>query len=214
MPGANKIGTVGKPLPGVTMTIADDGEILARGRHVFDGYWHDEEASAGAVDAGGFFHTGDMGDLDSDGYLRITGRKKEILVTAAGKNVAPGPLEDALRANPLISQAMVVGDDEPFVAALVTLDEEALGHWTSANGRSGATLDELRADPAILAEVQKAVDAANLTVSRPEQIKKFVVLDKDLTEESGYLTPTLKVKRNVVAKDFAGDIAAIYGSHA
>jgi long-chain acyl-CoA synthetase len=210
MPGANKIGTVGKPLPGVTLRIADDGEVLARGRNVFGGYWHNDEATAEVIDADGWFHTGDVGELDSDGYLRITGRKKEILVTAAGKNVAPAPLEDALRAHPLISQAMVVGDGRPFVAALITLDPEALEQWAPANGLSSAAPAELRADVRILAEVQGAVDRANSMVSKPEQIKKFTVLAADVTEESGHLTPTLKVKRNLVAKDFAADIEALY----
>ncbi|MFI7447065.1 AMP-dependent synthetase/ligase [Nonomuraea sp. NPDC049714] len=210
MPGANKIGTVGKPLPGVTLRIADDGEVLARGRNVFGGYWHNDEATGEVLDADGWFHTGDVGELDADGYLSITGRKKEILVTAAGKNVAPGPLEDALRAHPLISQAMVVGDGRPFVAALITLDPEALEQWAPANGLSSAAPAELRADARILAEVQGAVDRANSMVSRPEQIKKFTVLAADITEESGHLTPTLKVKRNLIVKDFAADIEALY----
>ncbi|WP_049573500.1 AMP-dependent synthetase/ligase [Nonomuraea sp. SBT364] len=207
MPGANKIGTVGKPLPGVTLRIGDDGEILARGRNVFAGYWNNDEATAEAVDEGGWYHTGDVGELDADGYLRITGRKKEILVTAAGKNVAPGPLEDSLRAHPLISQAMLVGDGRPFVAALVTLDPEALEQWSSANGRPA----EPHTDPRVLAEVQGAVDRANGMVSKAEQIKKFTVLASDLTEESGHLTPTLKVKRNLVMRDFAADVEALYG---
>ncbi|MEV7011069.1 long-chain fatty acid--CoA ligase [Streptosporangium sp. NPDC051022] len=210
-PGANKIGTVGKPFPGVTIGIGEDGEVLVKGRHVFSGYWNDDEATAAVIDADGWFHTGDVGELDRDGYLRLTGRKKELLVTAAGKNVAPGPLEDRIRAHPLVSQAMVVGDDRPFVAALVTLDPEALEQWKRANGRAGADVAELSGDPVILAEVQKAIDDANRTVSKAEQIKKFVVLDTDITEESGHLTPTLKVKRNVVARDFAGQIAALYG---
>ncbi|WP_433510051.1 AMP-dependent synthetase/ligase [Nonomuraea sp. CA-143628] len=210
MPGANKIGTVGKPLPGVSIRIADDGEILAKGRHVFLGYWHNDQATAEAIDADGWYHTGDVGELDADGYLRITGRKKEILVTAAGKNVAPAPLEDALRAHPLISQAMVVGDGRPFVATLITLDPEALDHWKSVNGLPAATLSELCRDSRVLAEVQKAVDTANLTVSKAEQIKKFAVLDVDITEDSGHLTPTLKIKRNVVMRDFAKDVDALY----
>ncbi|GAA3555120.1 AMP-dependent synthetase/ligase [Nonomuraea rosea] len=204
MPGANKIGTVGKPLPGVTLRIGDDGEILAKGRNVFDGYWKNEAATAEGIDAGGWYHTGDVGELDSDGYLRITGRKKEILVTAAGKNVAPGPLEDALRAHPLVSQAMIVGDGRPFVAALITLDPEALP--------AGATAAALRTDPQVQAEIQGAVDRANLTVSKAEQIKKFTILDADITEDSGHLTPTLKVKRNLVMRDFAKEIDDLYGS--
>ncbi|MFD9941773.1 AMP-dependent synthetase/ligase [Nonomuraea sp. NPDC059023] len=210
LPGGNKIGTVGKPLPGVTVRIGEDGEILVRGRHVFAGYWNNDQATAEAIDAEGWYHTGDVGELDDDGYLRITGRKKEILVTAAGKNVAPGPLEDALRAYPLVSQAMIVGDDRPFVGALITLDPEALEHWKKENGAESATGAELSRDPRILAEVQKAVDTANLMVSRAEQIKKFVVLDIDITEESGHLTPTLKIKRNIVMRDFADTVEALY----
>ncbi|MFI6907473.1 AMP-dependent synthetase/ligase [Nonomuraea sp. NPDC050394] len=210
LPGGNKIGTVGKPLPGVTVRIGEDGEILVRGRHVFAGYWNNDQATAEAVDAEGWYHTGDVGELDDDGYLRITGRKKEILVTAAGKNVAPGPLEDALRAYPLISQAMIVGDDRPFVGALITLDPEALEHWKKENGAESATAAELSRDPRILAEVRTAVDTANLMVSRAEQIKKFVVLDIDITEESGHLTPTLKIKRNIVMRDFADTVEELY----
>ncbi|GAA5074214.1 long-chain acyl-CoA synthetase [Thermocatellispora tengchongensis] len=209
MPGANKIGTVGKPLPGVSLKIGEDGEVLVRGRHIFAGYWNNDEATA-EVFEDGWFRTGDVGEIDADGYLRITGRKKEILVTAGGKNIAPAPLEDVIRAHPLVSQAMVVGDDRPFVAAIVTLDPEALEQWKAANGKGSATLAELAHDPAILAEVQKAVDNANRTVSRAESIKKFVVLESDMTEESGHLTPTLKVKRNLVMRDFAKEIDSLY----
>ncbi|MBN6057063.1 long-chain fatty acid--CoA ligase [Nonomuraea sp. RK-328] len=211
MPGGNKIGTVGKPLPGVTLRIGDDGEILARGRNVFRGYWNNEDATAEVIDGDGWFHTGDVGELDADGYLRITGRKKEILVTAAGKNVAPGPLEDALRAHPLVSQAVVVGDGRPFVGALITLDPEALEQWRSTRGRAEAAAASA-AGPEIRAEVQQAVDRANATVSKAEQIKKFTILDADITEESGHLTPTLKIKRNIVLRDFAGDVDALYTS--
>jgi long-chain acyl-CoA synthetase len=211
IPGANRIGTVGKPLPGVTIAVADDGELLVRGRHVFDGYWNDPEATAEVIDVDGWFHTGDVGSIDDEGYVRITGRKKEILVTAAGKNVAPGPLEDRLRAHPLVGQALVVGNDKPFVAALITLDPEALDQWKHDNGRESATLAGLATDPAVLAEVQAAVDDANSTVSRAEQIKKFTILDTEFTEESGHVTPSLKLKRNVVYRDFAKDIDALYG---
>ncbi|TDC94938.1 long-chain fatty acid--CoA ligase [Nonomuraea deserti] len=205
MPGANKIGTVGKPLPGVTLRIRDDGEILAKGRNVFGGYWKNDAATDEVIDSEGWFHTGDIGELDADGYLRITGRKKEILVTAAGKNVAPGPLEDALRAHPLISQAMVVGDGRPFVAALITLDPEAMP--------AGATAERLRTDPEVLAGIQAAVDRANLSVSKAEQIKKFAILAADITEDSGHLTPTLKIKRNLVLRDFQKEIDDLYGGH-
>ncbi|SDG84948.1 long-chain acyl-CoA synthetase [Sinosporangium album] len=210
MPGANKIGTVGKPFPGVTIRIADDGEILVKGRHVFKGYWNNEESTREVLDEDGWFHTGDLGALDADGYLRITGRTKEILVTAGGKNVAPAPMEDRIRAHPLVSQALVVGDDRPFIAALITLDPEAVEQWKSANGRQGATLSELAKDPAVLADVQKAVDEANSHVSSAEAIKKFVVLDADITEESGHLTPKLSIKRNIVYRDFASEINALY----
>ncbi len=211
IPGANKIGTVGKPFPGVSIRIDEDGEVLVKGRHIFDGYWNNEQATKEVIDPEGWFHTGDVGELDNDGYLRITGRKKEILVTAAGKNVAPAPLEDSIRAHRLISQVMVVGDDKPFIGALVTLDVEALGQWKAANGRPDASLAELASDPAIVAEVQGAVDNANRMVSKAEQIKKFVILDKDLTEETGHLTPSLKVKRNLVIRDFAQQIDDLYG---
>ncbi|GAA3010903.1 AMP-dependent synthetase/ligase [Streptosporangium longisporum] len=210
IPGANKIGTVGKPFPGVTIGIGEDGEVLVKGRHIFDGYWNNDEATAEVIDEAGWFHTGDIGELDPDGYLSITGRKKELIVTAAGKNVAPAPLEDRIRAHPLVSQAMVVGDDRPFVAALVTLDVEALEQWKTAHGRTGADLAALSSDPEIVAEVQKAVDDANRTVSRAEQIKKFTVLDVDISEESGHLTPTLKVKRGVVMRDFAERVNSLY----
>jgi long-chain acyl-CoA synthetase len=207
IPGANKIGTVGKPFPGVSIRIADDGEVLVKGRHVFDGYWNNERATKEAVDPEGWFHTGDVGELDGDGYLSITGRKKEILVTAGGKNVAPAPLEDAIRAHRLISQVMVVGDDRPFIAALVTLDPEAMEQWKQANGKAEIST----ADPALLSEVQSAVDVANRMVSKPEQIKKFVILENDLTEETGHLTPSLKVKRALVMRDYAKQVDELYG---
>lgn len=210
-PGANKVGTVGKPFPGVTIGVGDDGEVLVKGRHVFSGYWNDDRATSEVIDADGWFHTGDVGELDRDGYLRITGRKKEIIVTAAGKNVAPGPMEDRIRAHPLVSQAMVIGDGRPFVAALVTLDPEALARWRAERGADGSAPASPGTDPAILAEVQKAVDEANRSVSKAEQIKRFAVLDEDITEESGHLTPTLKIKRAAVARDFAGRIDALYG---
>ncbi|WP_169944646.1 long-chain fatty acid--CoA ligase [Microbispora sp. H11081] len=207
IPGANKIGTVGKPFPGVTIRIADDGEILVKGRHVFGGYWNNERATKEVVDPEGWFHTGDVGSLDDDGYLRITGRKKEILVTAGGKNVAPAPLEDAIRAHRLVSQVMVVGDDKPFIGALVTLDPEAMDQWMRDNGKTAYS----PSDPEVVAEVQQAVDAANRMVSKAEQIKKFTILDGDLTEDSGHLTPSLKVKRNLVMRDFAKQIDELYG---
>jgi long-chain acyl-CoA synthetase len=208
--GALKVGSVGKLLPGNSMRIADDGELLVRGGVVFDGYWHNEQATDEAL-ADGWFKTGDLGAVDDDGFLTITGRKKEIIVTAGGKNVAPAVLEDQLRAHPLISQAMVVGDARPFVGALITIDPEAFEGWKQRNGKpAGASVADLAADPALLAEVDAAVKQANLAVSHAESIRKFRILPVDFTEDTGELTPTMKVKRKVVAEKFADDIDAIY----
>ncbi|MEV5825570.1 AMP-dependent synthetase/ligase [Spirillospora sp. NPDC052242] len=209
-PSAIKIGTVGQPIPGVDVRIAEDGEVLFRGVNVMRGYWNNESATKESLEDG-WLHTGDLGSLDDDGFLKITGRKKEILVTAAGKNVAPAPLEDRLRAHPLISQCLVVGDGRKFISALITLDEEALGPWKERHGKPAAmTVDELRRDPELVAEIEAAVAEANKAVSRAEAIKKHVVLGVDFTEEAGHLTPSLKVKRNVVMKDFSGEIEALY----
>jgi long-chain acyl-CoA synthetase len=208
--GALKIGTVGRPIPGVSMRIADDGEILLRGDNVFRGYWRNEPATAEALDDG-WFHSGDIGEIDTDGFLTITGRKKELIVTAGGKNVAPAVLEDRLRAHPLISQCMVVGDQRPYIGCLVTIDSDAFPAWKQAHGKpSGATVADLREDPDLRAEVQAAVDEANQAVSKAEAIRKFRILPKDFTEEGGELTPTLKLKRTVVLKEYADEMAAIY----
>ncbi|WP_326649397.1 MULTISPECIES: AMP-dependent synthetase/ligase [unclassified Streptomyces] len=205
-----KIGTVGQPLPGSVVRIADDGEVLLHGEHLFQGYWNNEAATADAL-ADGWFHTGDIGTLDEDGYLAITGRKKEIIVTAGGKNVAPAVIEDRIRAHALVAECMVVGDGRPFVGALVTIDEEFLGRWASDNGKpTGSTAAELRDDPDLLAEVQQAVDDGNAAVSKAESVRKFRILSSQFTEEAGHITPSLKLKRNVVAKDFADEIEAIY----
>ncbi|MFE2633755.1 AMP-dependent synthetase/ligase [Streptomyces scopuliridis] len=205
-----KIGTVGQPLPGSVVRIADDGEVLLHGEHLFTGYWNNPEATAEAL-ADGWFHTGDIGTLDEDGYLAITGRKKEILVTAGGKNVAPAVIEDRIRAHALIAECMVVGDGRPFVGALITLDEEFLTRWAKDHGKpSAATAATLRLDPELLAEVQRAVDEGNAAVSKAESVRKFRVLTRQFTEEAGHITPSLKLKRNVVAKDFADEIEAIY----
>jgi long-chain acyl-CoA synthetase len=208
---AIRVGTVGRPLPGVTVRIADDGEILVRGGNVFQGYWKNDKATAEVLQDG-WFHTGDLGSLDEDGYLRITGRKKEIIVTAGGKNVAPAVLEDRLQAHPLVSQSMVVGDGKPFIAALVTIDQEAFANWLAENGKpASATVETLQSDGDLRGEVQKAVDAANLAVSKAEAIKEFRILPREFTEEAGEMTPSLKIKRNVVLKEYADEIAAIYG---
>ncbi|MFW5474813.1 AMP-dependent synthetase/ligase [Knoellia sp. CPCC 206450] len=210
LPERLKVGTVGPPLPGTTVRIAEDGEILVKGVNVFASYRNNPDASAEAI-RDGWFHTGDIGELDEDGYLRITGRKKEILVTAGGKNVAPAVLEDRLRAHPLVSQCIVVGDQKPFIAALLTLDEEMLPMWAANHGLEGITADKARTDETVLAELQKAVDEANTAVSKAESIRKFAVLEADFTEESGHLTPSLKLKRNVVMREFADEVDALYG---
>jgi long-chain acyl-CoA synthetase len=208
-PDQIKIGTVGAPLPGSGVRIADDGEILLQGVGVFRGYHGNDQASADAV-VDGWFHTGDLGDLDEDGFLRITGRKKEILVTAGGKNVAPAVLEDRLRSHPLISQCIVVGDQKPFIAALVTLDDEMWPAWAKTHGVEGVSLEQARTDPTVLAALQQAVDRANQAVSKAESIRKFAVLEGDFTESNGYLTPSLKLKRSVVMKDFADEVDRLY----
>jgi long-chain acyl-CoA synthetase len=210
-PRRNKIGTIGQPLPGVTVRTADDGEILIKGQNVFPGYWHNQAATDEVLDSDGWLHTGDVGSLDDEGFLRVTGRKKELIVTAGGKNVAPAVLEDRLRAHPLVSQCMVVGDGRPFIACLVTLDPDALEHWVTQHGRpAGTTAADLAEDPELVAEIQAAVDDANKAVSRAESIRRFRILGSDFTEPSGYLTPSLKVRRNVVAKDYATEIEALY----
>ncbi len=209
--GDMRVGTVGKLLGGNSMRIADDGEVLVRGGVVFHGYWQNEKATADAVHDG-WFYTGDLGSVDEDGFLTITGRKKEIIVTAGGKNVAPAILEDQLRAHPLISQAMAVGDAQPFIAALITIDPEAWGPWKAHHGKPAeATVAELSTDPDLTAEIDRAIEHANQAVSHAESIRKFVILPVDFTIETGELTPTLKVKRNVVAEKFADDIAGLYG---
>jgi len=209
-PSALKIGTVGRPIPGVTVKIAEDGEVMVRGVNVLTGYWNNEAATKESLEDG-WFHTGDLGALDEDGFLSITGRKKEILVTAGGKNVAPAPLEDRLRAHPLISQCMVVGDGRKFIGALITLDEEALGPWKERNGKpAGMTVDELRTDADLVAEIDAAVAEANTSVSRAESIKKYAILAVDFTEEAGHMTPSLKVRRHAVMKDFAEEIERLY----
>jgi long-chain acyl-CoA synthetase len=210
---ALKVGTVGKLLPGNSMRIADDGELLLRGGVVFHGYWRNEQATNEAIEDG-WFKTGDLGAVDNDGFLTITGRKKEIIVTAGGKNVAPAVLEDRLRAHPLISQAMVVGDARPFIGALITIDPEAFDGWKQRNSKpAGASVSDLVTDPDLNAEVDAAVKQANLAVSHAESIRKFRILPVDFTENTGELTPTLKVKRKVVAEKFAHDIDAIYGTN-
>jgi long-chain acyl-CoA synthetase len=210
LPTAVKIGSVGKPLPGSGAKIADDGEVLLCGPHIFRGYWNNPDATRDAIDSDGWFHSGDLGELDADGFLRITGRKKDIIVTAGGKNVAPAVLEDRIRAHHLVSQCMVVGDGRPFIGALVTLDPEALPAWAEQHGKDPANLAALADDPVVLAEIQKAVDEANSAVSKAESIRKFRVVPLDWTEASGHLTPSLKLKRVVVLKEHEAEVEALY----
>ncbi|MHA6799012.1 AMP-dependent synthetase/ligase [Bounagaea algeriensis] len=207
---AYRIGSVGRPIPGTSVRIGEDGEVLIKGDIVFDRYWNNPTATEESL-ADGWFHTGDLGSLDEDGFLHITGRKKEIIVTAGGKNVAPATLEDRIRAHPLISQCMVVGDQKPFIGALITLDPEFLPTWLTNHGRSADTpAEQIVDDPDLRSEVQKAVDDANQLVSNAEQIKQFRILPQDFTESTGELTPSLKVKRGKVAENRAGEIQALY----
>ena len=207
---AHKVGSVGKPIPGTTIKIADDGEVLIKGPIVMKGYWQNDAANAEVFTNDNYFRSGDLGKLDNEGYLYITGRKKELIVTAGGKNVAPAVLEDRLRANPLISQCMVVGDNKPFIAALIPLDPDAIKPWASANKKEGATIVDLTKDPTLLAVIQTAVDEANKAVSRAESIRKFTVLPVDFTIPGGQLTAKLSVKRHVVAQQFAREIDELF----
>ena len=209
VPGAVKIGTVGRPFPGTAVRVADDGELLFKGGQVFAGYWGNEEATRETLQRDGWFHTGDVGEVDDEGFVRITGRKKEILVTAGGKNVAPAVLEDRLRAHLLVDQCMVVGDGQPFIAAVITLDPEAVPAWAEAHQKTGSVAD-LVDDPDLRAEIQTAVDEANKAVSKAEAIRKFAILPDSWTEEGGQLTPSLKLKRNVVMREFRDEVAALY----
>ncbi len=210
-PDKLRIGSVGAPLPGTAVHIAADGEILLAGPQIFQGYWNNPAATAEAIEADGWFHSGDIGTLDEQGFLTITGRKKELLVTAGGKNVAPAVLEDRLRAHVLVSQCMVVGDGKPFIGALVTIDAEALPAWLAAHNKSaGSTAADLVNDPDLRAAIQGAVDNANKAVSNAEAIKMFDILPIDWTEEGGQLTPSLKLKRNVVMAEFGDRVEALY----
>jgi long-chain acyl-CoA synthetase len=207
---AHKVGSVGKPIPGTTIKIADDGEVLIKGPIVMKGYWQNDAANAEVFTKDDYFRSGDLGKLDDEGYLYITGRKKELIVTAGGKNVAPAVLEDRLRANPLISQCMVVGDNKPFIAALITLDPDSIKPWAVANKKEGASIAELAKDPTLLAVIQTAVDETNKAVSRAESIRKFTVLPVDFTIAGGQLTAKLSVKRHVVAQEFAREIDELF----
>ncbi|MEE1790244.1 AMP-dependent synthetase/ligase [Streptomyces sp. BE308] len=205
-----RLGTVGWPLPGASVRIADDGEVLLRGGQVFQGYWDAERGEPVPVLDDGWFATGDLGELDGEGYLTITGRKKDIIITSGGKNVTPAPLEDWLRAHPLVSQCMVVGDNRSFITALITLEPDGLQHWRRMRKKQDVPMRDLVNDEELRAALQRAVDEANRLVSRAESIRKFTVLPGDFTEASGHLTPSLKLKRDVIARDFSAEIEELY----
>lgn len=210
-PSMIKVGSVGRAIPGVTIAIGPDGEILIKGPHVFQGYWNNQAATSEAIDVNGWFHTGDIGHIDEDGYLFITGRKKELIVTAGGKNVAPAVIEDRLRANWLVSQCMVVGDNKPFVGCLITLEPDSIKNWLDRNSLpANTTFEDLAKNEKLLAEIQAAVDYANNAVSQAESIRKWVLIDSDWSEASGHLTPSLKLKRNVVSQQFHAEIEGLY----
>ncbi len=208
--GAQRVGSVGRPIPGTSVKIAEDGEVLLRGPIVMEGYWQNQAANDEVFDSERWFKSGDLGKLDDDGFLYIVGRKKELIVTAGGKNVAPAVLEDRLRAHPLVSQCMVVGDNQPFIAALVTVDPDALKGWVANNKKEGASINDLVNDPDLIAVIQTAVDDANKAVSKAESIRKFTILPTDFTIAGGHLTAKLSVKRHVVAKEFAKEIEALF----
>ena len=208
--GAHRVGSVGRPIPGTSIKIAEDGEVLIRGAIVMRGYWQNDAANAEVFDSQGWFQTGDLGKLDDEGFLYIVGRKKELIVTAGGKNVAPAVLEDRLRAHPLVSQCLVVGDNQPFIAALVTIDQDSLKGWVTNHKKEGASMADLANDPDLIAVIQTAVDDANKAVSKAESIRKFTILTTDFTIAGGHLTQKLSIKRHVVAKEFAKEIDQLF----
>ena len=210
-PDALKIGTVGQPFPGASVKVAPDGELMLAGAQIFKGYWNNPTATAEAIEPDGWFHSGDIGEIDDQGCVKITGRKKELIVTAGGKNVAPAVLEDRLRGNWLVSQCLVVGDAQPFIAALVTIDPESFPAWLKQKGKPATTtIASMTSDPDLIAEIQGAVNDANKAVSNAEAIKKFTILPEDWTEEGGQLTPSMKLKRNVVMKEYSSEVDALY----
>jgi long-chain acyl-CoA synthetase len=207
---AQRVGSVGRPLPGTTIKIAEDGEVLIKGAIVMNGYWQNDAANSEVFTSDGFFKSGDLGTIDHQGFLAIVGRKKELIVTSGGKNVAPAVLEDRVRAHPLVSQCMVVGDNKPFIAALVTIDPDAIKGWIAANKKDGATIATLVKDPDLIAVIQTAIDEANKAVSRAESIRKFAILPTDFTIAGGQLTAKMSVKRHVVASEFNEEIEALF----
>jgi long-chain acyl-CoA synthetase len=209
LPDAQKVGTVGRPVQGTSVRVADDGELLFKGGQVFAGYWHNDAATRDAIDEDGWFHTGDVGEVDDEGFVRITGRKKEIIVTAGGKNVAPAVLEDRLRGHLLIDQCVVVGDGRPFIGVLLTLDRETVPTWAEQHGKT-TDIDKLLDDPDLYAEIETAVEEANKAVSKAESIRKFTVLRDEWTEEGGQLTPSLKLRRSVILRDYVDEVETLY----
>jgi long-chain acyl-CoA synthetase len=207
---AHRVGSVGKPIPGTTIKIAEDGEVLIKGPIVMQGYWQNDAANKEVFDSNGYFKSGDLGKIDEEGYLSIVGRKKELIVTAGGKNVAPAVLEDRLRSHPLISQCMVVGDNKPFIAALITIDPDTIKPWAVANKKEGASIADLAKDSTLQAVIQTAVDETNKAVSRAESIRKFIILPVDFTIAGGHLTAKLSVKRHVVSQQFAREIDELF----
>lgn len=209
LPDLVKIGTVGRPMPGVTVRVADDGELLVRGPQVFGGYWQDGAATSAALDEDGWFHTGDLGEIDDEGFVSVSGRKQEVIVTAGGKNVAPAPLEDRIRAHPLVSQCMLIGDNRPYVGALITLDSEAVAQWAIERAKT-PKVAALTEDGDLRAEIETAVAEANKSVSQAEGVRRFRLLPDDWTEEAGQLTPSLKLKRGVLVRDLRAEIERLY----
>jgi long-chain acyl-CoA synthetase len=209
LPDAQKVGTVGRPLQGTSVRVADDGELLFKGGQVFRGYWHNDTATSESLDDHGWFHTGDVGEVDDEGFVKITGRKKEIIVTAGGKNVAPAVLEDRLRGHLLIDQCVVVGDGRPFIGVLLTLDRETVPTWAEQHDKT-SDLDKLLDDPDLYAEIEAAVEEANTAVTKAESIRKFTILPDEWTEEGGQLTPSLKLRRTVVMRDYVDEVEALY----
>jgi long-chain acyl-CoA synthetase len=207
-PSAFRFGTVGRPLPGSDVAIADDGEILMRGPHVFGGYHRDDEATRETMDDG-WLHSGDLGEIDEDGFVAITGRKKDLIITSSGKNISPTNLETALRETRWVSQAVVYGDNRSYLVALLTLDPDELPALAAAAGVP-ADVSAMVADPKVHAVVQEAVDEVNARFARIEQIKRFTLLDHDLSQSAGELTPTLKVKRAIVNERYRGEFDSLY----
>jgi long-chain acyl-CoA synthetase len=208
--GQERLGSVGKPNPGLELKVAPDGELLMRGGNVMQGYYKDPLGTAAAIDADGWLHTGDVATIDADGYVRIVDRKKELIITAGGKNVSPANLENLMKRNPLVGQAAVIGDRRAYLTALIVLDPDVGRAWARTHGLGTVPLDELVRHPHLVADIQRSVDLANAEVSQAEAIKKFRILPVEWTAESGELTPTLKLKRRVINERYAGEIDSLY----